>query len=723
MNKKSKIILLNILLVTLCVSVLIVGWQGIRLNSKNEVDLGKYFSNERIDGVVKGSTKMFDTNTYLHDFPLEEYSAVVQIRSEIKDNIRLSVGYKSLSYNLLSLPSTKYEIEARRDCKEIELWSGYNNYPSTSYDLSENNAKEQSNFEGINIEWDLLSIGFTKEEYVIANERIWYLRIQGKDNAIQGYEREETIEFENGTIFTYTEFVPYTNCIEKFELHVNNLVFETQFYPYFDGTSDIIVPIRAVNHELKISNRKSEYSFVDSSKNDATTTPGYILNKDKWAVVFATSKFKHASDLIHPGPEGCGFIIGSQRRDATPTMESWQYLGIIDYGWSAIYCMDEADNADNPLETVTYTYESYFNSMMSDANSKVGSGDELIVLVYGHGGVKDGKHYTLTYNTKYTWDYVIKRDEYRSKMDDITNDGTYVFLHINACNGYGFDGWSSSYHNNRLAIWTYVPLGVPQSSSCNDFDSFCWQYGTNIKATGGLLQDSYSGDHVTNIGETYDYTSLRVDNQNYLGSYQFRLRGDFDVDDFHQFWQQTNEEISSTKSDSQIQFSYSSSMGGDDYALETYILLFAETDDDFYVEILTDWSVYSGNTIWHTLLEIGFYNYQTDSFTREMGIGTRDSWNGNYGYYRCYVGGTWYNTENYGEVGTSKTNVKYIIQRSGTQIITKLVQGTTNLYYRYTVLSTVADINSIRIYYKHHTDYLLGPSSWTIKSIDADIDF
>ncbi|NHJ48133.1 MAG: hypothetical protein FK733_10125 [Asgard group archaeon] len=694
-------------------------------NSNTSINLGDYFIQKEVSGIVEGTTQMFDTFAYLQDNPLEKFSTVVQINSQLRDKMSISIGYKSINYDLLSIPSSKGEIEARRDCKEIELWSGSDSFPGHSKSLLISDTTEKSHDYGINMEWNLLGIGFTNEDYVKADERIWYLKIQGKNDIVQGIEEVETIILENGTVITYNEFIPYENSIKKFELHINDLIFETQFYPYFDGTTDIIIPIRAVNHELKemkevlndnYSNKKAWY--------DQTTIPGYNLNKDKWCVVFATCKFKYWNDMQFPGAEGSGFILGSEARDYSYSIDSWQYLGVIDYGWSVIYCMDQYTGVDHPLDTVTYTYDSYFNGMITEANSKVGSGDELMVLVLGHGGNDGGKHYTPTYQTKYTWHYVIKRDEYRSYMDDITNDGTYVFLHISACNGNGFSSWDATYHNNRLAIWTYIPTGLTQSVSTNNWETFHWRPEPDVKPLGGIFKESYNGDHITNIGNQYEDTcNLIIASQNYWGSYQFRLRGDFDVDDFHQFWQQTDEEISSTKTDSQIQFTYSASMGGDDYILETYLLLYAETDDNFYVEITADWSVYSGNTIWHTLLEVGFYDYDIDSFSREMAVGTRDSWNGNYGYFRSYSGGTWYNTGEYGEVGASKTDVRYIIQRSGTIIYIYLVQGYTYLLYKVHSLPSAAAVNSIRLWYKHHSDYLLGSSSWTIKTIDIDINY
>ncbi|NHJ48915.1 MAG: hypothetical protein FK733_14110 [Asgard group archaeon] len=696
-------------------------------NENQTINLEDYFIKKEVLGIVEGPALMFDSENYFSNHPLESFTSVIKIESPKVQNLRFSIGYKPSNFDLTAVPIYKGTTKDNNGFKEIELWNVENNFPENSFDFNAlETAKDSKNQKSVHIEWDLMELGFTENEYIKADERIWFIRVSMIDNTELGYYEERDILLEDGSIIKTNEFIPYINCLKEFQLKLNGITFATQFYPYFDGLNEIVIPIKGIDYELQSKEDIDTSNEKSKKDNYSTTMPGYVTSNDKWCVVFATSKFKHASDIAWPSRGACLFAIGSKRTYYSITIQEWQYLGVTDYGWNVIYCMDSM-HSDNPLETVDKTYDRYFNQMMDDADARVGSGDQLIVYVSGHGGSNNGVHHTLTYNTKYTWDYVIKRDEYRADMDAVTSGGTYAFLIVHCCEGYGFDSWSSSYHNNRLEIWSHVPYSQPQSNGGTYVDFYWYQNENPVRAAPVLFEKSYEGDHVTNIGTYLDnnYNYFKVQGQSYWGSYQFRIRSSFEIDDFHQFFlrdENNDPYITSTQSDSEIEFYYSGGGTPNTYLEESYYLIFADCDDDFSVELTVEWSVYSDSTIWHTLLEVGSYDYFTNGFTRHAAVGTRDSWSGNSGYYRLYQNGQWYNSLNYGEVGTSKSNVKFIVSRTMGQVLCRIMEGSTIKWQRYYSSST-EDVNAIRIFFKHHTSYFAGPTTFTINSISAEIEY
>lgn len=324
--------------------------------------------------------------------------------------------------------------------------------------------------------WDLLSLGFTAKEYPHAEKRIWYLKIKGIDDGPYGYEMNQTINY-NGTQVTAPEFIPYINYLEAFELTFNDLSFETQFYPFFDGSNDIIIPIRGVNHEISKKNQMMDYRFGLNSW--SVTGNAYY----HWAVIFGTQKYN--SILISEAKwstMGCRtFAKGSDDPNRHPD-------GLIDYGWLVVYCLD-GDSETTDMKSVDKTDDEHFRAMMQFVEGITTSQDKVIIFTHGHGDINtvqtgpggeiSHEHCTLTTKSHLIiafWTNVLMVSDYHNLIGDITEDGTHVFLWLARCHGIPIGGWPDDKHNNRLLVWYYDPVGYQQGFSypLSTYEDFSW---------------------------------------------------------------------------------------------------------------------------------------------------------------------------------------------------------------------------------------------------------
>jgi hypothetical protein len=336
--------------------------------------------------------------------------------------------------------------------KEIVIWSGEDIFSeSSSYYKSENEEVVSR----ITKEWDLLSIGFTTDEYVKADERIWYLRINEISSGTYGYEKNVT-EVINGTEYNAPEFIPNIHYIEEFKLVFNQLIFETMLYPFFDCSKEIIIPIRGVNHELAIEDPKTDQEIKGMSINGtswSTTTPS-TGSGNMWCIVFGTSNYVYtgSSKLDYPPMECRCFMLGSEK---STTADAFK-VGVMDYGWRVAYCMDGNSTQTN-IATTTQTDDNFLEAMFAFADDQLETYGKLIVVVGCHGKKYARKHHTMTGKSRCIafWINTIKLSEYENMIDDITSDGTHVLLWIGACHGNGLDSFSSSDHNYNLESWSF----------------------------------------------------------------------------------------------------------------------------------------------------------------------------------------------------------------------------------------------------------------------------
>jgi hypothetical protein len=401
-----------------------------------------YLLDKKVPGIVKGTTRMVDTEAYFTKYDLQESSVRLDFVCNNSNNLRIAIGYKSPTSALML---------ADYPTKEKVIWSGEDNFPeSSSYYKSENEELSR-----ITKEWDLLSIGFTAEEYVKADERIWYLRINEISSGTYGYEKNVT-KVINGTEYLIPEFIPNIHFVEEFKLVFNQLIFETMLYPFFDGSKEIIIPIRGVSHELAIEDSKTDQEIRGMNINSWSTTTPSTGAGNMWAVVFGTSNYVYvlSTKLDYPPMECRCFILGSERSDCPNAFK----VGIMDYGWRVAYCMD-GNSTQTDIATCTSTDDGYFESMLDFADGQLGFTGKLIVVVGCHGLNWFGYHITMTGTSHLIlllfWTNVVFLAEYQNKINDITSDGTHVLLFVGACHGNGLDDFSSDDHNNNLESWSF----------------------------------------------------------------------------------------------------------------------------------------------------------------------------------------------------------------------------------------------------------------------------
>ncbi len=449
--------------------VIVLGAFGTMLFAGFQI-LPDYYSNTKIPGIVEGTAKVFDTQTYFTKNELSTASVEIDIDCNNTNNLDLSIGYKTPSYDLL---------DASHPTKEISLWNGRDLYPTKSIDCLAIHSDSLS-INRLNMKWNLLEIGFSANEYVRAEERIWYLKIKKIDGISYGYERNITEEI-NGTLVTIPDYVPNINILNKFEITFNDIRFQTLLHPFFDGSSDIVVVIRGVNHEIGTENRDTAFELgleqkVKSWSSYTTTDTG---PNDQWAIVFATEAYEtiYLNDYRFFVHGGYLFIFGEH-----PSSVCRHPNGIYDYGYSVMYCMDGSE-INLPTRTCAKTDDGFLEAMYDEADNLLGNRDKLIVFVHCHGSFQWGYHVTITsesHNGIFGWTNVIRAGEHKTKVSAITNDGTYVFLWLDCCRGYTMGSWNSNQHNNHLEIWYYIPKGYQMAWTPDEQPSYYkyayWQY-------------------------------------------------------------------------------------------------------------------------------------------------------------------------------------------------------------------------------------------------------
>jgi hypothetical protein len=478
-----------------------------------------YLLDKQIPGIVEGTAKMVDTEKYFTTNSMKTSSMELNLVCNNSDYLEISVGYKKPTYSLLN---------ARNPEKEITLWSGENNFPTKSVGKSSSSDSKESTLKNrIAKEWDLLSIGFRPEEYLKADERIWFLRIKDTREGPYGYNEITDSVVYNGTRYTQTDYHPNMNYLETFELSFNQVTFKTLFHPFFDGSTEVVVPIRGVDHELTCEDKQTENEIRGqgggSTWSVSITNPYPDPGDDRWAVVFATAGYDDGDDASYMSVEGCAFILGLSSGSL------WRPYGVIDYGWNVAYCMDEHPDGNHSLDTCEKTDDDYLKQMLSFADSMVSSNEELIVFVNCHGSEyeslfnRHGPHRTLSSKSTFNWFYgysdTMTASAYKNYISDITNGGTYVFLWIDCCHGDGLNTASDwqGYHNNHLRVWAYdpysyndaQPLNVSYSSSefewitgweawCFFRHSYYYNPPTNdfdLDYIGDEAQDQFNLDH------------------------------------------------------------------------------------------------------------------------------------------------------------------------------------------------------------------------------------
>lgn len=460
MNEKGKQILGIVTIIVVMSAIGTLVFSGVtKLESQD------YVSTIRVPGIVEGTAQMIDTQTYFTKEAVSTAKATIDLRCNDSNYIEMAIGYKE---------ATKSLMNAQNPLKEIEIWSEGNKFHSKSIDRSTSRNE-------IKTDWDLLAIGFTETEYIKADERIWYLKIRDTRTGPFGYERNITIE-ENGEIITLPDFEPNVNYIKKFQLTFNDLSFETLLYPFFDGSKEVVIPIRGVNHELC---KESFQKFFPNAeiKGDWTTSQPYGSSNNRWAIVFGTFEYDSIwFDNLYYTPMECrAFIQGVEKSGAPSEFDA----GILDYGWRVAYCMDgSAQQTD--MATTSETDESYLKQMFDAVDSVQGSSSCCIVFVAGHGTHYYGNHLTITGNSACLglgWINVMRLSDYEKKVEALTDDGTHVLLWVCACHGDGLNEFMGADSHNRLESWSYRPehaidpaMGEVDHIPTDTYEDFCWLY-------------------------------------------------------------------------------------------------------------------------------------------------------------------------------------------------------------------------------------------------------
>jgi len=536
--------------------------------------------------------------------------------------------------------------------------------------------------------------------------------------------------------------------LASFEIQYDNLVFNTLLHPFFDGTTEVIVPIRGVNHELNFPSQQKpqELATALSTESDYETNESHSGSKDRWAVVWGSS-----CDELHSSwglgyrdwvPIECSaFILGCNYE--IDDLEAWQYYGVYDYGWNIAYCMDDYDD-DHPLETCETVCDDFFEDMMNFVDGELGASDELIVYTHSHGAPFRGEHYTLADpSRKSRWSVYnaisckshFTCTSYYEEIDDITEDGTYVFLNVATCyssSAYsgiddGIDTFPSNKHNSKLLTWSFAPTTGP-NGDFNDYDEFSWfnDDPSDCKTLSHLFKWSFVDYDLNDISEIIDLDSANSHfyYAKYWGTYTFKLKIPFTIENLDLFYLLEDESaITSTHSNTQIQFTYSSGGTFGTWLTESYFLKFPNTSQNFYVEITADWTIGSKLPRWESLLEVGIFDYTTTSFDAFASIGTNDIYANCYGRYQAMVDDNWYYDTDYDEVSSSRTNVLYIISYTNGQFLCRIKQGTTTLYQLVSTTSNFDFINAIHLFFTHREGSAHPTSTWTITDIYAEINY
>ncbi|MFW9923692.1 MAG: zinc dependent phospholipase C family protein [Candidatus Thorarchaeota archaeon] len=224
---------------------------------------------------------------------------------------------------------------------------------------------------------------------------------------------------------------------------------------------------------------------------------------------------------------------------------------------------------------------------------------------------------------------------------------------------------------------------------------------TNYDEDGDMVSDKYEILFNTNPFDSTSYPS----NVGYI------------EDNFANFGITLDDErITSTNTPLSIDYSYSNNNPENTKSYENYLLSLPVESNEFILEIDLDWKVQTTYPVWSILLDVGFYDSSTETFTRYASIGTRDSWTANYGYYRSFGYDTWHNSMNYNEVGNEKTNIRFRIIKDNEFLNCEVVNYLTQqILYTYSYSVIDFGINSIQLTYNHHDLYYFDISTCNIE--------
>jgi hypothetical protein len=260
---------------------------------------------------------------------------------------------------------------------------------------------------------------------------------------------------------------------------------------------------------------------------------------------------------------------------------------------------------------------------------------------------------------------------------------------------------------------------------------FHWNNGTGstefFKPMSYFFYLSYNGYDINYISDEIDDDEAcgNFHPKEYWNDYQFKIRIPYTIENFDLFYLlEDNDQITSTHTNTQIQFSYKDGGTSGTWLNESYFLKFPETTEDFYVEITADWSIGTKVSEWESLLEVGTFDYATTSFNALASIGTNDPYTSYYGRFQAMFNDYWYYDTNLDEVQSSRTNVKYIISYTNGQFWCRIKQGTTTLYQLIASTGGGYSINAIQLLFKHEARIAsTHTSTWTIDDLYAEINY
>ncbi|MCE7744111.1 MAG: hypothetical protein GPJ52_03130 [Candidatus Heimdallarchaeota archaeon] len=490
MNEKAKIFWAIFSGVLVFSSLFVLVYSGIKKHDEYLLDI-------KIPGIVEGTAIAIDTQKYFTRNSLTNATTDIIIKCNNSENLKVSIGYKTPNEELM---------DASNPDKEIIVWTGQDNFPEENLKSLSKGSTTRNELVG---KWDLLNIGFTTTDYVYVGERIWFLKIRDMSEGPYGYERILTEEI-NGTLVEIPDYQPNINYLEYFAISFNELTFQTLLHPYFDGSCDIVVPIRGVNHEVVIPEEETEQAahILGTSWSTTTTTQGSIA---RWAVVFTTENYDRSEDTTFAVWAGYLFIFGEH----PDSYKGHHPDGLFDFGYNVIYCSDGSES-DLPTKTCAETDESFLKSMLTSADSVCDSNDRLIVFVHGHGGAGVSGHVTKTTNTYWFFGFrnVMKKSDYFNYIESITDDGTHVFLWVCCCHGNGMDDWSPSDHHYKLEVWSYKPNGFGMAYEWEEggWKSAFWMYSWGdplvwfaCEADLFFTNVESGPDGVTDVGDDIEY--------------------------------------------------------------------------------------------------------------------------------------------------------------------------------------------------------------------------
>ncbi|NPE09107.1 MAG: hypothetical protein GNW80_12555 [Asgard group archaeon] len=117
MERRTKIFWAGLSSILIISSILLLVFAGL-------VAPRNYMLDIRIPGIVEGTARMVDTEAYFTKNELTTATVDMKIICNNTDNLEVSIGYKSPTENLMDASSPD---------KEVNVWSGEDNFPAENY--------------------------------------------------------------------------------------------------------------------------------------------------------------------------------------------------------------------------------------------------------------------------------------------------------------------------------------------------------------------------------------------------------------------------------------------------------------------------------------------------------------------------------------------------------------------------------------------------------------